>query len=136
MKKILLGILVLVAIGGIVGYILYNQPHRDIQRAEPDYTLSAPALYADFENAEATANERYLDKVIRVHGKVVELRTDDAGQTNVVLDGGGILGGVICRSDPYSKTNLQNLNAGEEVIFQGLCTGMLMDVVLVRCVRI
>lgn len=131
-KKIILGATVLVLlIGALVGYRMYNKPHRDLATVTADHRLSATELFADYEAGEAEANAKYLDKVIRVEGEILNVNTDENGQTSLTLDAGGIMGGVICQLDPQAGRS--NFSEGQRVALNGLCTGMLMDVILVRC---
>jgi len=131
-KKIILSAIALaLLIGALVGYKMYNKPHRDLAEANADYELSATELFADYETGETAANAKYLDKVIRVEGEILTVSTDEAGQTSLTLDAGGIMGGVICQLDPEIGDTA--FSEGQQVTLNGLCTGMLMDVVLVRC---
>lgn len=131
-KKIILGAIALVLlIGALVGYRMYNKPHRDLANVTADYQVSATELFTDYEAGETEANTKYLDKVIRVEGEILNVNTDESGQTSLTLDAGGIMGGVICQLDP--DIGKGNFSKGQRVTLNGLCTGMLMDVVLVRC---
>jgi hypothetical protein len=132
-KTILLGLLILLLTGAFIGYRMYNKPHRDLTNAAADFTLSATELFAGYEADEAAANTKYLDQVIRVKGTIMAINTDEAGQTSLTLDAGGLMGGVICQMDPALEIIFAE---GQEVTLNGLCTGMLMDVVLVRCVPV
>ncbi len=136
MKKLILPALLLALIGGFVGYKMYNKPHQEMTSAKADITLAANQLFSEYESDESGANTKYLDKVVQVSGKVLEAAPDKEGIVSVTLDGGGMLGGVICKLDQLTKHKRDNFKAGETVTFKGKCTGMLMDVVLVRCVEI
>jgi hypothetical protein len=129
-KTILSVLLVLLLAGGFIGYRMYNKPHRDLAGATADFNLPATELFSDYEADEAEANAKYLDKVIRVSGTIIEVNTDEEGQASLTLDAGGLLGGVICQLDPAIENTF---SAGQEISLNGLCTGMLMDVILVRC---
>lgn len=131
-KKIILAVLGLTLMTGVlIGYQMYNKPHQDLADVTPDYELSATELFTIYDADEAEANAKYLDKVIRVKGKILSLNTDDTGQTSITLDAGGLMGGVICQLDTDIRDT--DFQKGENVTLNGLCTGMLMDVVLVRC---
>jgi hypothetical protein len=54
---------------GIAAY-MYNKPHKNIAVTSPDYSLSSATLYQEFEESEPMANERYLNKVVAVNGKL------------------------------------------------------------------
>lgn len=134
MKKVLLTLLSLAAIGIGVGYLIYNKPFEDMNRAKADITLSAAELFTAFESDEAAANEQYLDKVVQVSGTVREASTDESGNISITLESGNELSGVICQLDNLAEHPRKEFKPGEQITIKGVCTGMLMDVVLVRCV--
>jgi hypothetical protein len=136
MKKyiIILGVVLLTVC--VFGYFQYNKPHEDINSAASDLKIEAPELFTEFETDEATANTKYLDKIVEVSGVVREVSPDEEGQLSVTLDSGSDLFGVICQLDNLTEQKKTDFKVGEEVTLKGICTGMLMDVVLVRCVAI
>lgn len=136
MKKALIIILALAVVGGFFGYRMYNKPHKDMTEAESDLKVSAEELLSSFENDETNANAKYNDKVVEVSGSVSDVSTDEDGNVKVTLDAGNPMGGVICQLDNLSEHKRTDFPIGEEVAFKGLCTGYLMDVVLVRCVEV
>jgi hypothetical protein len=130
-KNLVLLVLILAALGAGYGYYLYQKPVPTAAALATDFSLAATELYAAYETDEAAANERYLGKTLELTGTVAAVTTDEAGQVTVQLDAGGLLGGVSCELAPGQTTELQ---VGEEVRLKGICSGMLMDVVLNRCV--
>ncbi|MCB0662927.1 MAG: hypothetical protein KDC24_09320 [Saprospiraceae bacterium] len=135
MKKILIIIAVLAIGGGFFAYQMYNKPHKDMTSAESDLAISSTDLLAAFESDETSANDLYNDKVVAVTGNVLSVSNEE-GITKVTLDAGNPLGGVICQLDELSDHERTSFEEGESVTFKGLCTGYLMDVVLVRCVEV
>lgn len=129
-----LAVLILIGVG--TGFYLWNKPHRDMEAAEADIKTSATELFAGFENDESAANDQYLDKVIQVTGQVRDYSRDDDGSLRVTLDSGNDMFGVICQMDELTEQPRESFTPGETVTMKGLCTGMLMDVVLVRCVEV
>ena len=136
MKKILLIAGLLAVVFGSIGYYLYNKPLEDMASAKTDITLQADELYTAYEANETAANARFLDKKIQVTGKVLQVQTDQEGVVGVTLDAGGLLGGVLCKLDGLSEHKRTTFQEGEEVTFKGICTGMLMDVVVERCIEL
>ena len=118
------------------GYFQYNKPHKDINKAGSDLKIEAAALFAEYSQDETTADSLYLDKIVEVSGIVKEVSPDDEGNISVTLESGEELFGVICQLDNLSEQKKIDFQIGEEVSFKGICTGMLMDVLLVRCVSI
>ena len=136
MKKLILLALLLGVVGAGVGFMIYNKPHQNMKSAKADFTLPATELFAAYEFNETTANEKYLGKVIEVTGTVQDVQTDEDGTVSLTLDAGGMLGGVICKLDDLSDHARTEFSTGEGVTLKGRCTGVLMDVVMVRCVEI
>ena len=134
MKKLLIIGAILAVAGLAAGYYMYNKPHEDIRSAKADYTMTAQELFAAYEANETEANQKYLGKMIQVTGTVQAAKKDEEGKTGIALTGGDMFG-VICKLDDFSEPKRTAFQPGEQVTFKGECTGMLMDVVLVRCVE-
>lgn len=135
MKKILLALLMLGLVGGAVGLYYFNKPLEAMAGQKADFELSAAELYNAFELDEAAANAKYLDKVVQVTGTVLEVKPDETGKTGILLDAGGMFG-VNCKLDDLAKDQRTSFTEGEAVTLKCICTGKLMDVVLVRCVEV
>ena len=135
MKKIIIIGLVLAIMGAGMGWMIYNKPHQNMQSANADFKMTATELYNNFEANENAANTKYLDKIIEVKGTIQSV-SEEENKKSITLDAGGMLGGVICQLDELSEHKRTTFEVGEIVQFKGLCTGMLMDVVLVRCVEL
>jgi hypothetical protein len=134
-KIIAFSLLLIVIIGGGVGIHLYNKPHADISKMPPDFILDAKALFDEFDSEEANASQKYIDKVLQVHGTLVESNTNTDG--SVILSLEDVFFGVSCAFDRTMvsslATKLEQLKPGEEVTIKGQCDGMLTDVKLSHC---
>ncbi len=130
-KKILLAILLFGVIGlGIAAY-LFNKPAETSVSGKADFTMPAEELYAAFEQNEAMANEKYLNKIIKVQGEIASISEADSLGLNVTLSGGEGMFGVSCQV-PEPGQEAAEFKVGEPLVVKGLCTGKLMDVVLVK----
>src|SRR5688572_17209501 len=129
--QIIVGIMLLCALGVSTGIYMYQKPSEKIVTGEASYVVRAADLFNDFDNNEAVANEKYLNKVITVQGKVAEISAGDSLGVNIILASSNPLFGVSCQL-PAGRSN-NGINAGDEISVTGLCTGKLMDVVLVKC---
>lgn len=128
-KKIVIAILILGVAGGIYGYYMFNKKNESISSMKTEIKTSASQLLTDFESDEPVANEKYLDKVVEVTGQVSKVESKEAS-TSVYLDTGNPLSSVICQlEDPSQNVTYKN---DEDITVKGICTGYLMDVVLVR----
>ena len=132
MKKIGWTLLALVSIVGLIGYYLYNKPVDSLENVKPTATLSADSIFQLFEQNEMISNEHYLNKVISVSGKIQNVLADTSGVAITLQTSSGLFG-VTCKMD---ETNLDvsHYSEGQTVKIKGLCTGYLMDVILIRCV--
>ncbi len=136
MKRILFVLGLLAVVGGVAAYFVANKPHENINKAKADLQISAEELFSAYEEDENGANQTYLDKLIEITGKVSESKKNEEGVATVTLDGGSMMFGVICQLDELTDHPRTEFPEGETITLKGKCTGMLMDVVLVRCVEV
>lgn len=132
-KLWLVGTIVLAFVAG-VGLFLYNLPQRAVATEAPAFRLTARELVALYSREEKQANDLYLDQVLEVTGPVGEILTGSSGESTLILREEGEMFGVSCTLDGSQPEVVRQLAQGQTVTVKGLCTGMLMDVVLVRCV--
>jgi tRNA_anti-like len=136
LKKIFFVGLLLAAVGGGVGYYLWNKPHASI--GKPDITTTAVELAAAFGKDEDAATKKFMGDaaktlIIQVSGKILEVKNDTSG-ISLSLDTGDPINGVSCVLDKFTKQPRTDYKVGEDVTLKGICTGKLSDVVIDRCV--
>lgn len=130
-KKIVLP-LILLSVGiAIVAYKVYNKPHIDVVDAKADVVVTANNLFTEFSTDEAKANAEYLDKIIQVKGFIQKLSIEN-GIGIVTLKTEDDFGSVQCNLSTEAKNDFNLLKENELVTIKGICTGYLMDVVLVK----
>ncbi|MBZ4189015.1 OB-fold putative lipoprotein [Niabella beijingensis] len=132
-KLVLLLLLIIIVLGAGYAYYQYNRKPADIKTAEAEIRTGAGELIAAFNNDEATANKKYVEKIIAVTGKITDIQIDTAGQATVFLDSGDPLASVTCSFYDTEAAAVKDLSAGRQVTIKGVCTGKLMDVVLNKC---
>lgn len=130
-KKILFGLLIVTAAVAGTGFYLYNKPAEKTVTADAVFTVDAAALFNEFEQNEAQANKKYLNKVVAVKGKIASISPKDELGVSISLDADNEMAGVSCQVS--EADNLGDLREGDVITVKGLCTGVLMDVVLVKC---
>lgn len=121
-------------IGGSIGLYMFNKPHDDISSGSADYSMTATEIFSEFSNSEEAANARYLNKIIEVSGTVVEKSESGDGGYTLILEAEGEMGGVSCAFLAENASGLGTVEAGSKVSVRGVCTGLLLDVNLSRCV--
>ncbi len=126
-------ILSVVAVLGIItGFYFYNKPVSSTKSKHADLIIRSEDLFNEFSNDENTANKKYLDKIISISGEVTTIANED-GLSIVTLKTNSDMFGVICKIES-NDDKVKTLKAGDNIKVKGSCTGMLMDVVMVRCV--
>lgn len=126
-------VLFVVAVG--IGLYIYNKPHQNIARATPAHTVTANELVADYTGDENAANDKYLGKVIQVTGEIGEIIPGDNETTQILLYTEDPLTSVSCNLEmPRQEVLAMEPASGQTITVKGKCTGVLMDVVLERCV--
>lgn len=137
MKKTLLfvALIVVLAVAGFA-YLQYNKPHRDTAAETPAYTLTAAALFAEYSTDEAAANAKYVDKLLLVRGTITGISVAEDSTVSIMLQTADPVFGVGFRLLPAEAAKIQGLQVGDKVQLKGICTGKLMDVVLVRGVLV
>jgi hypothetical protein len=131
-KIISIILFVVLALGVPYGIYLYNKPHRNIAQAKTDESIQAEVLFQKFSQNENQANQKYLDKVIEVEGKIKEIKQENK-QVVLILESGDEMFGVNCTLDEKASSIVSTLKVGNSIKLKGLCTGMTMDVVLIQC---
>lgn len=133
MKKSIKILLSLIAILLIAYLVFMNLPKATVKNKAAEFQITAQDLYSEFEASEKNANKKYINKVIEVSGRYLTQNIDQQGATVVILDGGGALGGVLCTLEKGEEKKIKNLEEGSQLKIKGMCTGILMDVVLIKC---
>jgi hypothetical protein len=129
-KRFLLIALLLIAAGvGYYGWHEYNRKPAGTKNAEADITITADSLLMAFTVDENAANTRFNEKVVEVSGKVKDVESE-SGKVNVSLATTDALAGVMCE---FNAADPPQVRTGDNVRIKGVCTGYLIDVVLVRC---
>lgn len=128
---LLLGVIAAV-IGGSIGYYLWNKPVDKISSMSTDLTIPAAELLDAYELDEDAANATYLNKVVEVTGSVREVVRTDGRITAILLETNNPFSGINCEFE--ESPGIDDVSVGSLVTIKGICNGMLMDVVLNRCV--
>lgn len=112
----------------------YYKPHIDVYNTEPDIITETTNILGAFENDEDAANKKFLDKIIQINGQISKVEASENNGIILTLDNENKgLGTVICHLSTEENKKLSNLKEGQNVVVKGICTGYLMDVILVRC---
>lgn len=129
-KKIWIALIVVLVVAVSVYIYVFHKPARTAASEKAKYSLTASELVSDFEKNENSANEKYLNKIVKINGVVTNV-TENQNEISVSLEGDG-MSGINCS---FSKETLDKtkIAKGDKVFIKGICTGFLMDVVLNKC---
>ena len=132
---IILSIVLVTLAGAYIMLLVYNKPHIDVAKSSPKVSLVSKTLLDDFQNDENLANSKYLEQIIQVTGKISHLDIAN-GNGIVVLKDGNSFGSIMCHLSPEENERLVTLKEGQSITIKGICTGYLMDVILIKCILI
>ena len=132
---LLIAILVILAIGGVVGYKIWNKPFKDPLEGDA-IKVTAVQLFNDFSTNEAAAQKKYVpeklgDKKVQVTGQVTEIGKNDDGETFYNLKTSDEMFGVKCIMDKGEE--IATAKTGDNITVRGFCDGYNMDVIVNRC---
>src|SRR5690606_22915754 len=111
-------------------YFVFNKPHPSIDR--PEFLVSASELITAFEEHERAANDKYPGKVVEVHGTVAEV-LEKQNSSGLLLGDTSTGSRVSCTLEGENDDMAYGLRAGDALTLRGICSGRLLDVVLVDC---
>ncbi len=120
MKRIIIFIvLIVVVVASVVAYRMYSEETPDIVNREPDVVTDAKTLIADFEKDTAAAVAKYMDKVIRLSGRLKKIDTTGT----LILGEEGNASEVVVGLDRRHMQDHAGLVVGSMVTVQGTCSG-------------
>ena len=128
-QKIILIIIIIISIIAVIFYKTYNKEHINVEKTSAKYTMTSQKLIDDFLMDEDEANKKYVNQIIQVTGTISEI-----DKVSITIKDVNSESTVQCNfSDKINNTNLKQ---GQKITIKGLCTGYLLDVVLIECVLI
>jgi hypothetical protein len=117
---------------GFWAYYVYTKPHESTKNLNADLTINADELYKQYSVNETEADKKYLNKIIKVEGKISEIKINGTVQIFVLETQSA--GGINCQMSSSEIIKKTGVEKGATVSIKGRCTGFLMDVNLVDCV--
>jgi hypothetical protein len=133
--KILLIGLILIIISLFFIINLYNKPFIDIKKSNPKLEITAQEILNDYQADEILANEKYVDNLIQIKGEIADISFEN-GISIITLKGTSGVSSIICHLLPEDNLNVLKLKKGNQVMVKGICTGYLIDIMMIRCILI
>lgn len=128
----LLAVTVLVLISFFI-YKTYNKPHVAIEDTKAQISVKASEMIQDFLSDEQSANTKYLEKIIQVEGTVKEIKIKNNGVI-VSLGTKDTMESILCHLLVSETDKTKNLKKGQTISVKGICTGYLLDIILIRSI--
>jgi hypothetical protein len=139
MKK-WLKITIIVSLAGLIGAGLgykyvYNKPHTNYEKANPDFNLLGQDLFSQYRSKQAEAEQMYNGKVLLVSGILNKIETPDSLTVAVFVLDEGLFGEEGIRLTMLPKfASETNSYLNQNVVLKGYCTGYNgTDVILEKC---
>jgi len=126
----LIALLVLV-ITIALGIRTYNKPHVNVVNTEAKYKLDAQQLINSFITDEDEASKKYVNTIIQVSGEALEFN-----HGTISIKDKNSESTVLCNLLLKEDEKFKKIKQGDKIKVKGICTGYLLDVVLVECVLI
>jgi len=138
-RNILLIFLAIIVIAAIVGYSIWNEPHRDIKNASAVKT-TAVNLYSNLTKDSVNMKSKFINQVVVVSGEIKQVSKNQKGDQIILLKTNIPDGSVNCTME--EKTT--DIKTGDTISIKGICSGYIGgdldmglpgDVFLIRCYR-
>lgn len=132
--KYILYFLATITIIAVVAYFSFMNVDKVSAKAElADMTITSIQLFQNYTGNTERGDRLYIGKIIEVSGKVTEISSDEQGAPVVLFGTGEAFGGVLCTFEMGEKAKVASVKVGDEIKVKGICSGMIMEVVLNRC---
>ena len=142
MKKLLPPLLGILLIGAVFYFLLKGNQQKGMHATTSDMTISAVELFADFQQDESAANQKYLNKTVEIKGEISDIKKGRNGMPKLTLaanpayrTGRHPTFGILCTFDAQSKHPRQEFHLGEEVVLKCICMDYYNNVELTNCVE-
>ncbi len=136
MKKLIIIIATIICILSLGFYyyvfIYSKNNHRQVDK-ETAIIISADSLSYYYISNEKAANALYLNKALRITGKIISIDTNQQGAQTITLGNETSFNNVYVTLTSKSTSPLK---VGALLTIQGLCTGSLSDVIITEAIII
>ena len=108
-----------------VWFFVYNKPHRDYEKADPDHIMAAHELFNQYRHDKALADSLYTGMVLQLNGQIDKVESDDSLVIAVFIYDQGMFGdeGIRFVMLPNHYKGLAKYGKGDEIVIKGYCTG-------------
>ncbi len=122
LKKTLVLIAILVAVGGGAIWYIFNLKFSDTRELKADYTVNALDLIHEFEKNDSLSNRKYSEKIVEVKGMVSEVEAADT-TVNIKMADSTSGSYIIFAFQQQHLAEAKNIKQGDNVSIKGSCSG-------------
>lgn len=108
-----------------VWFFVYNKPHRDYEKAEPDHFLAAEELFYQYKQNKSVADSLYTGMVLQIDGNLSKIESADTLMIAVFAFEQGMFGdeGVRCVMLQNQHEKISAYGYDDPITLKGYCTG-------------
>lgn len=128
-KKIVRSVVIIgltgLLIGGGIALYLFNMPHRNVQSAQADYSLTSTQIVAEYLTDKDAANAKYLaddgdSKILEITGVVRKVSEDYNGNKVLLLKSEDNEAGVSATFTTETNVNTMGIELGQTITVKGV----------------
>jgi len=135
-KKLLIAAVIIGAIAAYFIWANFLKTAPSMRKLDTAFQVEAVALYKEFDSNEATANAKYLNKIIEVTGVVANIEVSEDSKPIISLKTEGF-GVIKCTMESdLDDEELSEIQMNSTLVIKAECIGMLLDVLLNRSIII
>jgi hypothetical protein len=136
-RTIFLFFIAIIVISVLIGYRIWNEPHKNIRNAQGVQT-TATALYSNLTEDSARMRSKFINKIVIISGEVTQVLKNQKGEQIILLKTNISGGSVNCTMEE----KINNIKPGDNIMLKGICSGYIGgdldmdlpgDVFLIRC---
>lgn len=133
--KIVFGFIILFSIAVIVGWSQYNKAHVNVNKVKADYVLTVDKFIKDYSTDETLADSNYVNKIIEIKGRLGSVSSSN-GKLIATFSIPDSETGITCNFQSKETDKIARFKIGQIVTVKGICTGMLLDIMMKECVLV
>ena len=121
LKKLLIAVVILLIVGSIAIWYIFNEKFTNTSEREADYKVKAIDFIHEFEKGDSVANAKYSEKIIIVNGIVSEVEAADT-TTNIKMTEPSTGSYVIFAFQKENQAEAKKIKTGQAVSIKGSCS--------------
>ena len=129
LKRVLIGGLLLLLIGGAAVWYIFNEKFTDTSERKAAFTVNAIDLIHEFQKSDSLANKKYAEQIITVNGRISELEAADT-TINVKMVDTLTDAYIIFAFQQQHLKEAKQFKEGDSVSIKGSCSGGIYSEIL------